>query len=146
MSEQPAGQPNASPQPQADVYDPPIEHDPIGQALIGLPFALATGVGEAAVEAGSVVGEVGKEVISWGAAELGIGAAESLTEGSQGDDGAGGAGGGAGGPADPGAGDQSEPADAGAGDQSGAPEPATCDDPGASADMPADMPVDMPAE
>ncbi|MDQ1659178.1 MAG: hypothetical protein QOD41_4261 [Cryptosporangiaceae bacterium] len=63
-----------------EIYDPPIEHDPIGQALIGLPFAVATGIGEAAVEGAEVVGAVGKEVISWGLGELGIGAAESATE------------------------------------------------------------------
>jgi hypothetical protein len=63
-----------------EIYDPPIEHDPIGQALIGLPFAIATGIGEAAVEGAEVVGAVGKEVISWGLGELGIGAVESAAE------------------------------------------------------------------
>ena len=87
MSEQPAGPPN--PEQQSEINDPPIEYDPIGQALVGLPVAIATGIGSAAMEGADLVGEVGKEVISWGAAELGIGAAEHAAEGP---DGAGGAG------------------------------------------------------
>jgi hypothetical protein len=77
-----------------EIYDPPIEHDPIGQAIVGLPFALVTGVGEAAAEGASLLAGVGKEVVAWGVAELGIGAAESVTEGGSEGGGEGGAGGG----------------------------------------------------
>jgi uncharacterized membrane protein YgcG len=66
---------------QHEIYDPPIEHDPIGQAIVGLPFAIVTGVGEVASEGASVLAGVGKEVVAWGAAELGIGAVEHATEG-----------------------------------------------------------------
>jgi len=91
---QPQAQPQA--QPQHEIYDPPIEHDPIGQALIGLPIALATGIGEGVVEGAGMLASVGKEVLSWGAGELGIGAGEGLLEGGS-DDGSGGAGGAGGG-------------------------------------------------
>jgi hypothetical protein len=67
--------------PPHEIYDPPIEHDPIGQALVGLPVAIVTGLGEAAVEGAEVVGSVAKEVISWGIGELGLGAAEDAVEG-----------------------------------------------------------------
>ena len=79
-----------------EIYDPPIEHDPIGQAIVGLPFALATGVGEVVAEGASVVGAVGKEVVAWGVAELGLAGADAATEGGSesGEGGAGGAGGG----------------------------------------------------
>jgi hypothetical protein len=73
-------EPQHAAEPQHEIYDPPIEHDPIGQALVGLPIAIATGIGEAAVEGAEILGSVGKEVISWGLGELGIGAAESATE------------------------------------------------------------------
>src|ERR1700704_5910712 len=53
-----------------EIYDPPIEHDPIGQGLVGLPFAIVTGVGSAISEGASVVAEVGSEVVAWGVAEL----------------------------------------------------------------------------
>ena len=80
-----------------EIYDPPIEHDPIGQAIVGLPFAIVTGVGEAAVEGATLAAAVGKEVIAWGIAELGIGAAEHIAEGSEGDSSEAGDGGGSGG-------------------------------------------------
>jgi hypothetical protein len=65
----------------SEIYDPPIEHDPIGQALVGLPFAVVTGVGSAISEGASVVAEVGKEVVSWGVAELGLTGVDAATEG-----------------------------------------------------------------
>jgi hypothetical protein len=64
-----------------EIYDPPIEHDPIGQALVGLPFAVVTGVGSAISEGASVVAGVGEEVIAWGAAELGLAGVDAATEG-----------------------------------------------------------------
>jgi hypothetical protein len=74
------GSSDAAPPPH-EIYDPPIEHDPIGQAIVGLPFAIVTGVGEAAVEGVSLAAAVGKEVIAWGVGELGLGAAEHIAEG-----------------------------------------------------------------
>jgi len=117
--EQSAGQP--------EINDPPIERDPIGQALIGLPFAIATGVGEAAVEGAGLVGELGKEVLSWGAAELGIGAGEDLLDASHTHaDQPADASGGLGPPVSPDASGQGTPEDEG-----------VCEDPGYT---PADMP------
>lgn len=117
-SQQPETPPAA--QPQHEIYDPPIEHDPIGQALVGLPFAVLTGVGEGVAEGAGMLADVGKEVLAWGAGELGIGAGESLLEpgpGGEGGDGAGGAP--AGGDPDAGAGGDSSGGDGGGGDSSG---------------------------
>ncbi len=85
-----------TPAPQAaprEIYDPPIEHDPIGQAIVSLPIAAVTAVGEAAVGAASLGAAAIKEGVSWLAAEVGIGAAESVTEGGSEGSGDGGAGG-----------------------------------------------------
>jgi hypothetical protein len=81
--------------PQREIYDPPIEHDPIGQALVSLPFAAVTAVGEAAVGAATLGAAAVKEGVSWLAAEIGLGAADAISEGgSEGDsEGSGGAGG-----------------------------------------------------
>ena len=79
-----------------EINDPPIEYDPIGQAIVSLPFAVVTGVGTAVSEGASMVASVGEEVLAWGAAELGIGAAEHLVEGG-GSEGSGDSGGGYGG-------------------------------------------------
>jgi hypothetical protein len=75
-----AGVQSPAPAPH-EIYDPPIEHDPIGQALVGLPFAVVTGVGSAISEGASVVAGVGEEVIAWGAAELGLAGVDAATEG-----------------------------------------------------------------
>jgi hypothetical protein len=88
----------SAPPEQREIYDPPIEHDPIGQALVGLPFAVVTGVGEVVSEGASVVAGVGSELLAWGAAELGLAGVDAATEGGSeeggsGGDGAGGAGG-----------------------------------------------------
>ena len=64
-----------------EIYDPPIEHDPIGQALVGLPFAVVTGVGSAISEGASVLAGVGEEVVAWGVAELGLAGVDAATEG-----------------------------------------------------------------
>jgi len=89
-----ADTPPAQAQPH-EIYDPPIEHDPIGQAIVSLPFAAVTAVGEAAVGAATLGAAAVKEGVAWLAAEVGIGAAESATEGGseQSGDGSGGAGG-----------------------------------------------------
>ena len=107
-------------QPQHEIYDPPIEHDPIGQALVGLPFAVLTGVGEGVAEGAGMLADVGKEVLAWGAGELGIGAGESLLESGPGGDGGDGAGGApAGGGPDAGAGGDSSGGDSSGGDSGG---------------------------
>lgn len=80
-----------------EIYDPPIEHDPIGQALVGLPFAVVTGVGSVISEGASVVAGVGSELLAWGAAELGLAAVDSATEGGSEEGGSGGEGSGGGG-------------------------------------------------
>jgi hypothetical protein len=116
-SQQPETPPAA--QPQHEIYDPPIEHDPIGQALVGLPVALLTGVGEGVAEGAGMLANVGKEVLAWGAGELGIGAGESLLEDGHGGDGGDGAGGApAGGDPDAGTGGDSS-GDGSGGDGSG---------------------------
>jgi hypothetical protein len=71
-------------QPQHEIYDPPIQHDPIGQALLGLPVAVVTGIGEGVVEGAGILADVGKEVLAWGAGELGIGVGESVLESGHG--------------------------------------------------------------
>ncbi len=73
-----------------EIYDPPIEHDPIGQALVGLPFAVVTGVGSAISEGASVAAELGKEVVAWGVAELGLAGVDAATEGGSEESGSGG--------------------------------------------------------
>ena len=47
------------------IYDPPIEHDDLGQAILTLPFAIAEG---------------GAEVVAWAASETIIPLAEHLIE------------------------------------------------------------------
>jgi hypothetical protein len=80
--------------PQHEIYDPPIEHDPIGQALVSLPIAAVTAVGEVAIGGATIAGAAIKEGVSWLAAEVGLGAVDSMTEGgSEGSEGSGGAGG-----------------------------------------------------
>jgi uncharacterized membrane protein YgcG len=85
--------------PPREIYDPPIEHDPIGQALVSLPFAAVTAVGEAAVGVATLGAAAVKEGVAWLAAEVGLGAVDAVTEGgSEGDseggsEGSGGAGG-----------------------------------------------------
>ena len=88
-----------TPPPQREIYDPPIEHDPIGQAIVSLPFAAVTAVGEAAVGAATLGAAAVKEGVSWLAAEVGLGAVDSMTEGggSEASDSSGGAGGAGGG-------------------------------------------------
>ena len=111
-SQQP-GTPPAN-QPQHEIYDPPIEHDPIGQALVGLPVAALTGIGEGIADGFGMLADVGKEVIAWGAGELGIGAGESLLEPASGGETGGGAGGSSsGGDQDAGTGGGGDPLDAG---------------------------------
>ena len=73
-----------------EIYDPPIEHDPIGQALVGLPFAVVTGVGSAISEGASVAAELGKEVVAWGVAELGLAGVDAAAEGGSEESGGGG--------------------------------------------------------
>ena len=97
-----------------EIYDPPIEHDPIGQAIVGLPFALATGVGEVVSEGASVLAGVGKEVVAWGVGELGLAGADAATEGSS-ESGGGDASGGNGGGDSSGGSGGGEPADGGVG-------------------------------
>lgn len=85
--------PPATP-PQHEIYDPPIEHDPIGQAIVSLPFAAVTAVGEAAVGAATLGAAAVKEGVSWLAAEVGLGVVDSAMEGgSEGSEGSGGSGG-----------------------------------------------------
>ena len=84
-----AGVQSPAPAPH-EIYDPPIEHDPIGQALVGLPFAVVTGVGSAISEGASVVAGVGKEVVAWGVAELGLAGVDAATEGGSEPSGSGG--------------------------------------------------------
>lgn len=83
--------------PPHEIYDPPIEHDPIGQALVSLPIAAVTAVGEVAIGGATLAGAAIKEGVSWLAAEVGLGVADSVaeggSEGSEGSDGSGGAGG-----------------------------------------------------
>jgi hypothetical protein len=61
--------------------DKPIEHDPWGQALVSLPAAAITGLGEAAVEGAELGGALLKEGVSWVAAEVGIAGGEHVVEG-----------------------------------------------------------------
>jgi hypothetical protein len=139
-SQQVSQMPPASQPPQHEIYDPPIEHDPIGQALVGLPAALLTGVGEGVAEGAGMLASVGKEVFSWGAAELGIGAGESLLEPGPGGEGAGGAGGapagsepdasiGGGDSQDAGTGADTDPQDTGAGGDGDTQDPGVCEEP-----------------
>ncbi len=83
MSEQPAGQqgpPQPPAQPSPEINDPPIEHDPWGQALVSLPFAVGSALGSAAAEGASVAGSLAEEGIAWAASELGIGVGEHIAE------------------------------------------------------------------
>ena len=76
---------DVSPPPPAErdwsKIDPPIEHDPIGQALIGLPVEIAIGAGEALVTSARYGATIGKEVVAWAIGEGAVAGVESAAEG-----------------------------------------------------------------
>jgi len=82
--------------PPHEIYDPPIEHDPIGQAIIGLPAAALFGAGEVVIGGATVAAAAVKEGVAGVASEVGLyladEAIEGPGEGSGGDGGAEGAG------------------------------------------------------